>query len=81
MQYKDLLQLMIDGTIGSGHSNRKLTTAEVASHAIAFIMAGYETTSGTLSYVAYLLALNPDIQERLQEEIDQFYEEHPVNYI
>ena len=38
-----------------------------------FLAAGYETTATTLSYVSYHLALNPDIQQKLREEIDEYF--------
>ncbi len=72
---------MLDATIDNicpSRKNRSLSNAEITSHAITFLLAGYDTTANTLTYASYLLALNPDIQQRLQEEIDQFYEEHPV---
>ena len=34
------------------------------------MIAGYETTATTLCWLAYDLATNPDIQERLIDEID-----------
>ena len=37
-----------------------------------FFVAGYETTSSTITYCLYELALNPDIQKRLHAEIDEF---------
>ena len=71
---------MIDATAEDASSNRsrKLTVEEITAHAFTFMMAGYETTANALSYVSYLLALNPHVQEKLQEEIDKFYEENEV---
>ncbi|PIO29923.1 hypothetical protein AB205_0125460 [Aquarana catesbeiana] len=37
---------------------------------LIFIIAGYETTSTTLMFTAYLLATHPDVQTKLQEEIE-----------
>ena len=34
-----------------------------------FFIAGYETTATTLSFCSYELALNPEVQERLHEEV------------
>ena len=61
--------------------NKKLTDEQITSHSIVFMMAGYETTANALSYTSYLLAINPHVQEKLQAEIDSFFQENPVNFI
>ena len=84
-----MLQLMIDATgeerEDGGDTNAqarenggKFTDREVVSQAVGILLAGYETTANTLAYTSYLLALNPDIQEKLQSEIDSYFEEKPV---
>ena len=40
------------------------------AQSIIFIFGGYETTSSTLAFALYSLATHPDIQKKLQEEID-----------
>uniref|UniRef100_A0A8C4QCI7 unspecific monooxygenase n=1 Tax=Eptatretus burgeri TaxID=7764 RepID=A0A8C4QCI7_EPTBU len=50
-----------------------ITDNEIQAQAIIFILAGTETTANTLSYVAYNLAVHPDIQSKLQEEIDNAF--------
>ena len=42
---------------------------------------GYETTTNCMAYTSYLLALNPDKQDQLYREIEQFYNENPVSII
>lgn len=47
-----------------------LTTEEIISNAILFFVAGYDTTATTLQFFLYNMAKNPEIQEKLFEEIN-----------
>ncbi|KAM4820706.1 cytochrome P450 3A12-like isoform 3-T4 [Thomomys bottae] len=78
----DLLQLMINSQSSKDtESHKALTDLELAAQSIIFIFAGYETTSSTLSFIMYLLALHPDVQKKLQEEVDRtFPNKAPVTY-
>ena len=44
------------------------------SYLAAYLVAGYDTTSVTLSYLAYYLAKHPEIQTKLQREVDMAYQ-------
>ena len=57
----------------------KLSSEALVKNSVTFLSAGYETTANTISYASYLLALNPDIQERLQSEIDSYFDDKPVS--
>ncbi|XP_057603482.1 cytochrome P450 3A29 [Hippopotamus amphibius kiboko] len=67
----DLLQLMINSQNSKETDTHKaLSDLELVAQGIIFIFAGYETTSSSLSFLIYELATHPDIQQKLQEEID-----------
>ena len=46
---------------------------EMQAQSFILLTAGYETTSTALGFLAYELARHPDIQERLQQEIDEHF--------
>ena len=54
---------------------KRLTDAEVLAQSVVFLIAGYETSSTTLGFVAYFLATNPDVQAKLQKEIDSVWDD------
>ena len=55
---------------------KSLTNKEILAQSILFLIAGYDTTALTLSYVAYNLAMNRNYQEKLCKEIDSVLENH-----
>ncbi|KAK4874001.1 hypothetical protein RN001_013361 [Aquatica leii] len=48
----------------------ELSEEDIAAQALLFIFGGFDTTAALLSFTAYELAVNTNIQERLQKEID-----------
>ena len=56
-----------------------MTDAEVVENSMLFLFAGKDTTANALSFITYLLALHPDVQEKLQAEIDAYFEDKPVS--
>ncbi|XP_072240883.1 cytochrome P450 3A40-like [Leuresthes tenuis] len=70
----DFLQLMIDSQknndLSGDQHDKGLNDHEILSQAMIFIFAGYETSSSSLTFLSYNLALNPEVMRKLQEEID-----------
>nr|XP_051691622.1 thromboxane-A synthase isoform X2 [Oryctolagus cuniculus] len=58
--------------------SQPLTVDEIVGQACIFLIAGYEIITNTLSFATYLLATNPDCQDRLLREVDRFKEKHQV---
>ncbi|KAF5291524.1 hypothetical protein FQR65_LT01837 [Abscondita terminalis] len=48
-----------------------LSDEDITAQALIFFFGGFDTSATLLSFVAYELALNPDVQKRLQNEIDE----------
>ena len=46
---------------------------EIQQNLVVFLLAGYETTSTSLAYAFYVLATNPNEQEKLINEIDEHF--------
>lgn len=68
----DFLQLMID----LEKTGEKFDEETIAAHAVSFYIDGMETSSVTLSFIGYQLAVHPDIQEKLRDEVKSTYARH-----
>lgn len=71
MQLKNGYEVKDGENIGQGKTKalQKLTLNQVVAECFAFYIAGFETSSVTISMALLELALNQDIQERLRNEI------------
>lgn len=64
----DMLQTML--TMRDRVTGKRLPDDNIRYQLITLLIAGHETTSGLLSYALYYLSQNPQVEERLQAEID-----------
>jgi cytochrome P450 len=64
---EDLLGLLL--SVRDEHG-RPLPLRRVRDEAATFMLAGHETTANAMSWMWYLLALNPDARERMLAEVD-----------
>lgn len=46
-----------------------ITDEDILGLGLGFFLAGYDTTSNVMCYIAYELAANPDVQEKLFKEV------------
>ncbi|CAJ0571664.1 unnamed protein product, partial [Mesorhabditis spiculigera] len=53
------------------HVVRHMIEEEVVMQCFLFLLAGFDTTANSLSYASWYLTKYPEVQRRLQEELDQ----------
>ncbi|XP_054154616.1 cytochrome P450 3A6-like [Oppia nitens] len=53
--------------------DKSLSNDELIAQSVFLFIAGYETTATVLSITTYLLAKNPVVQEKLYNEIDNYF--------
>jgi cytochrome P450 family 6 len=80
IQRNDFMQLMIqmkeqgyqtsDRTVNDDKNVSKLSFNEIMAQAFIFFVAGYETSSGTMSFCLFELAKNQEVLKKVQDEID-----------
>ncbi|KAI0381230.1 bifunctional P-450:NADPH-P450 reductase [Hypomontagnella monticulosa] len=73
---KDLLTAMLKGR--DSQTGQKMTDESIIDNLITFLVAGHETTSGTLSYAMYRLMKNPDCYRKVQQEVDEVIGKGPI---
>jgi cytochrome P450 len=74
----DLLGALLrarDEETGEGMSDQ-----QVYDEVVTMLIAGTETTAGALSWACYLLSRHPDVQRRLQAELDGTLGDREVRY-
>lgn len=71
---KDFLQLMLDTKDKEG--NRLLTNRSIVDQSVLFYIAGYDTTATLLTFVAYSLVMNKEVQRKVHDEIDACVRKH-----
>ncbi|KAK3389339.1 cytochrome P450 3A5 [Podospora didyma] len=72
----DLLTLMVEERKQLG-DKADLTEEDMVGHLLTFTAAGYETTAGAMMWASYVLATNPEVQDKLRAEILPLFEDNP----
>lgn len=68
LQY--LLGVQASNKLKGENYEQVLSDHELLCQLVMFVVGGYDTSASALTFLAYNLALNPEVMSRLQEEID-----------
>ncbi|MCD0447752.1 cytochrome P450 [Actinocorallia sp. API 0066] len=66
--HADLLHAMLDSADAKGE---KLTPENIRFQILTFLIAGYGTSAGMLSFALYFLSTHPDVLKRAVAEVDE----------
>lgn len=76
---KDLLSLLLQANLAADLTpSQRLTDQEVLAQIPTFIIAGHETTSTTIIWALYSLALRLETQQKLRHELAQVATDSPT---
>ncbi|KAJ6553276.1 cytochrome P450 [Mycena capillaripes] len=69
---KSLMGVLLKAEQEDADLQLHMTKEEVAAQLVVLLLAGYETTSATLTWALMELAWHPETQDKLRKELDQF---------
>ncbi|KAF1764838.1 hypothetical protein GCK72_004788 [Caenorhabditis remanei] len=71
-----------DYSLKNSHAkiSKRLTKDEIISQCTLFIIAGFDTTALSLSFTTYLLATHPEVQRKLQAELDRECQDSEITF-
>uniref|UniRef100_A0A1L8E408 Putative cytochrome n=1 Tax=Nyssomyia neivai TaxID=330878 RepID=A0A1L8E408_9DIPT len=64
-----------ESQVGKQSGKKTLSDDDILAQCFLFFLAGFETVSVAMSFLTYELAVNPDVQEKLYQEILETSEE------
>jgi cytochrome P450 len=64
----DLLSMLL---LARDYDGNGMTDAQIRDEALTIVLAGHETTANALTWALYLLAQNPGVEAKLQQEVDR----------
>lgn len=72
--YNDLLDMLLDSRYEDGSA---MDNEQLIDEILILFVAGHETTSNALTFAILLLALHPEIQEKVYREVSETVEDIP----
>lgn len=56
------------------YTAKNIANTDIVAQAFTFFLGGFDTIAVVLSFTIQLLAMHPDVQERLRKEVDEAFE-------
>ncbi len=75
----DLLSMLLAAQDTEGDGGR-MSDKQVRDESMTIFLAGHETTANALTWTLYLLSQNPEVEERLHQEIDTVLAGRPPTF-
>ncbi|KAI4501164.1 hypothetical protein M0802_003537 [Mischocyttarus mexicanus] len=70
----DMIQLMIEARNKKAEIGEEFTLLDMVSQAFGFFFGGFDSVANAMCFTCHEIAVNPDVQKRLQKEIDDVVE-------
>ena len=65
---------VVSALLAEENEGRQLSEEEIQDQVMTLLLAGHETTALALSFTLYLLAQHPDVEQRLQSEVETIFD-------
>uniref|UniRef100_A0A336MVW9 CSON006775 protein n=1 Tax=Culicoides sonorensis TaxID=179676 RepID=A0A336MVW9_CULSO len=78
LQEQSNSHIFIDQLMHLNQDGRPLTPLEIRQNIIAIIFAGYETTAVTITYTILMLAMHPEVEKLVMNELNEVYKKGDV---
>lgn len=65
----DMIHLLIEAQRNRKNAEYKMTDEDITAQALIFFLAGFDTVASAMTFLTYELAINPDVQRKLYDEI------------
>jgi cytochrome P450 len=82
-QTVDIIGQLIKGqqeeTHGKTQGPAALTDSEVMGNLFVFMLAGHETSANSIHFSLLLLAIHPEVQKKVQKDLDEIFQGRPVS--
>lgn len=72
----DFIDLLIQMKNDKNPDAPHLTMLEIVAQVFGFFLAAFETSSSAMSFSLYELAVNPDLQEKARQEVNEVLNKH-----